>query len=52
MLMFLKVTLHVQTLPQKHVYQVFQWMMHLAKIRMLYVLYSFLRFGLHVALQN
>ena len=28
MLMFLKVTLHVQPLPQKHVYQVFQWMIY------------------------
>ena len=39
-------------LPQKHVYKVFRWMMHLAESHMLYVLYSFLRFGLHVALQN
>ena len=29
--MFLKVTLHVQPLPQKHVYQVFQWMIYLVE---------------------
>ena len=31
MLMFLKVTLHVQPLPQKHAYQIFQWMIYLVE---------------------
>ena len=30
--MFLKVTLHVQSLPPKHIHQVFQWMICLAKV--------------------
>ena len=29
--MFLKITLEVHPLPQKHVYQVFQWMMYLVE---------------------
>ena len=31
MLIFLKVTLHIEPLPQKHVYQVFQQMMYIAE---------------------
>ena len=31
MLMFLKITLHVHPLPQKHVYQVFQWIIYLVE---------------------
>ena len=29
--MFLKVALHVQPLPQKHVYQLVQWMIYLVE---------------------
>ena len=31
MLIFLKFTLHVELLPQKHVYQVFEWVMYLVE---------------------